>query len=95
MFVYINKNNIIKYIKFTMLDEKLIFQLAKIGLSKKAAKIYTALLLNSGGLYPSKLAEITKINRSTVYKVLLDLSIKELATEIIKGKKTLLSDRKP
>lgn len=75
-------------------DEKIIAQLSKSGLSEKAAKIYAA-LLESGGAYPSKLAEITKINRSTSYKILTDLSVKGLVSEIMKGKKLYYQIEKP
>ncbi len=56
------------------------------GLNDKAAAIYT-FLLETGGAYPSRIASETRINRSTVYKVLTDLSIKGLVNEIEKGKK--------
>lgn len=54
---------------------------SKIGISNKEASVYIT-LLKLGGAYPSKIAEETKINRSTVYKILLDLSIKGLVNEI-------------
>lgn len=77
-----------------MIDEKLASQLTKIGLSDKAARIY-ALLFSCGGAFPSKIAEETKINRSTVYKILIDLSVKGLVTEIIKSKKIYYQIEKP
>jgi HTH-type transcriptional regulator, sugar sensing transcriptional regulator len=76
------------------IDEKLIEQLKKSGLGEKAARIYAALLEN-GGAYPSKLAEITKLNRSTTYNILTDLSIKGLVSEITKGKKLYYQIEKP
>lgn len=75
-------------------DEKIISQLKKFGLNNKAAVVYAA-LFSIGGAYPSKLATITKLNRSTVYKVLLDLSIKGLVTEIEKGKKLYYQIERP
>jgi HTH-type transcriptional regulator, sugar sensing transcriptional regulator len=76
------------------IDEKIIDQITKAGFKNKAARIYAALLEN-GGAYPSKLAEITKINRSTTYKILTDLSIKGLVSEITKGKKLYYQIEKP
>ncbi len=69
-----------------MNNERLIQQLQKTGLSEKAALVYTT-LLQLGGAYPSTLSEATRLNRSTVYKILLDLSVKNLVTEIERGKK--------
>ena len=74
--------------------ESLIKRLKRSGLNDKAAILY-AHLLELGGAYPSHLAEITKINRSTVYKVLVDLSVKGLTHEIQKGKKLYYQTGKP
>lgn len=68
--------------------------LQKIGLSEKSSRVYTA-LLEMGGAYPSRLAEVTKLNRSTVYKILLELSIKGLITEIERGKKLFYQIENP
>jgi len=68
------------------MDTKIIEKIQKIGLSEKEAKIYLYLLSINGG-YPSKVANGTRINRSTTYKILTSLSIKGLATEIERGKK--------
>jgi predicted transcriptional regulator len=65
-----------------------------IGLSEKAATIYLA-LLEMGGAFPSHLASKTKINRSTTYKILVDLSVKGLVNEIKKGKKIYYQVEKP
>ncbi|MDB5259265.1 MAG: transcriptional regulator TrmB [Candidatus Taylorbacteria bacterium] len=77
-----------------MKNEALIRNLQKTGLSEKTALVYTA-LLEMGGAYPSAISEKTKINRSTVYKILLDLSIKGLITEIERGKKLYYQVEKP
>ncbi len=69
-------------------------QLTKTGLSEKESLIY-ATLLNLGGAYPSKIAELTKINRSTVYKILLDLSVKGLVNEIEKKNKIFYQVENP
>lgn len=69
-------------------------QLNKIGLTDKESAVYSA-LLELGGAYPTKIAEKTKINRSTVYKILLDLSIKGLVNEIDKSKKLFYQIENP
>lgn len=76
------------------MNEKVIGKLKKAGLSDKAAVVYYA-LLERGGAYPSVLAKEAHINRSTVYKILLDLSVKGLVTEIKKGKKLYYQIEKP
>ncbi len=68
------------------MDQKIIEKIQKMGLSDKEAKVYLYLLTSQGG-YPSKVATETRLNRSTVYKILTSLSIKGLATEIEHGKK--------
>jgi predicted transcriptional regulator len=69
-------------------------QLSKIGLTDKESAVYST-LLELGGAYPSKIAEKTKINRSTVYKILLDLSVKGLVNEIDKSKKLFYQIENP
>lgn len=66
----------------------------KIGLSQKEALVYST-LIKLGGAYPSKIAEDTKLNRSTVYKILLDLSVKGLVNEIKKKNKIYYQTEKP
>ncbi len=68
------------------MNYKMIEKIEKMGLSNKEARIYLYLLEARGG-YPSKVATETKLNRSTVYKLLTSLSVKGLATEIEHGKK--------
>ena len=77
-----------------MKNETIIRHLQKTGLSEKTAIIYAA-LLELGGAYPSRLAEVTKLNRSTIYKILLELSIKGLVTEIERGKKLFYQIENP
>lgn len=67
-------------------DDNLAQKLKLSGLSDKEALIYTS-ILKSGGSFPSKISEDTKLNRSTVYKVLGTMSIKGLVSEIEKRKK--------
>lgn len=69
-------------------------QLEKIGLTDKESAVYST-LLELGGAYPSKIAEKTKINRSTVYKILLDLSVKGLVSEVDKSKKLFYQIENP
>lgn len=64
------------------------------GLSEKAALVYAA-TLELGVAFPSKIAEQTKLNRTTVYKILEDLSIKGLITELERGKKLSYQIEKP
>ncbi|PIR04312.1 MAG: hypothetical protein COV59_01610 [Candidatus Magasanikbacteria bacterium CG11_big_fil_rev_8_21_14_0_20_39_34] len=65
---------------------KVISQLQKTGLSEKEAWVYSA-LYDLGGAYPSKVAEYSGLNRSTVYALLERLCIKGLVTELEKKKK--------
>ena len=66
----------------------------KIGLSSKEALIYST-LIKLGGAFPSKIATDTGLNRSTVYKILLDLSIKGLVNEIKKQNKIYYQIEEP
>jgi sugar-specific transcriptional regulator TrmB len=77
-----------------MIDTSLLNQIKKTGLSDKAALVYTV-LLQTGGAYPSKIAEITKLNRSTVYMILTELSVKGLVNEIERSKKQYYQIEKP
>ncbi len=69
-------------------------KLREIGLSEKEALVYASLIA-SGGNYPSKIASETKLNRSTVYKILLDLSVKGLVNEIEKKNKLFYQVERP
>lgn len=64
----------------------LIKELRSIGLSEKAALVYAA-VLELGIAFPSKIADMTKLNRTTVYHILTDLAVKGLVTEIEQKKK--------
>lgn len=68
------------------MNQTLITDLKSVGLPEKTALVYAA-VLESGMAFPSKISETTKLNRSTVYKVLEDLRHKGLVTEIERGKK--------
>jgi len=67
-------------------NSNLIKELRSIGLSEKAALVYAA-VLELGVAFPSGVAEITKLNRTTVYHILTDLAVKGLVTEIEQKKK--------
>lgn len=73
---------------------QLLKELQSIGLSNKAALIYGA-VLELGVAYPSKIAEMTKLNRTTVYHILTELAIKGLVTEIERQKKICYQIEKP
>jgi sugar-specific transcriptional regulator TrmB len=69
-----------------MENDQLKERLEKAGLSNNEAVIY-GYLLTTGGAYPSAIAEATGINRSTTYKTLLQMSVKNLVNEIERGGK--------
>lgn len=92
MFVQIDTSTVER--RIYAMDPKMVEKLKRAGLSDKAATIYYA-LLERGGAYPSALAKEARINRSTVYKILLDLSVKGLVTEIKKGSKLFYQIEKP
>ena len=75
-------------------NENLPATLQKIGLSEKEALVYST-LIKLGGAFPSKIASETKLNRSTVYKILLDLAIKGLVNEIKKRNKIYYQVERP
>ncbi len=74
----------------TSLNQKL----ERVGLSPKEALIY-GYLIDKGGAYPSKIAEDVKLNRSTVYAILLDLNVKGLVNEIEKKNKLFYTVERP
>lgn len=66
--------------------QQLVQDIRKTGLSDKAAQVY-AFLLKESGAYPSAIAQKTRLNRSTTYKILTELTIQGLINEIERGKK--------
>lgn len=68
--------------------------LEKAGFNEKEAKVYVS-LLELGGAYPSRIAEYSGLNRSTVYKVLLDLSVRGIVNEIEKRSKLFYQIENP
>lgn len=76
------------------MDEKIKNAIKNIGLSEKSAQVYLA-LLELGGAFPSQIAKHTKLQRSTVYEILADLSIKGLIGEIKKRNKYFYTIENP
>ena len=79
---------------FERMDEQLNQKLERVGLSDKEASIYSA-LIQTGGAYPSKIAEMTMLNRTTTYKILQVMSVKGLVTEVEKRKKIFYQPEPP
>lgn len=77
-----------------MENTSLLQELKKIGLSDKEARIYSV-LLDLGSAYPSKIAQLSKLNRTTAYAVLSNLSNKGLISEIEKNNKIFYQIEKP
>ena len=93
LFVHIDKNTGREYTK-NMENQALIKDLRSVGLPEKAAIVYSA-VLELGMAFPSKIAEITKLNRSTTYKTLADLSVRGLVSQIEHRKKICYQIEKP
>lgn len=72
----------------------LVKKLEKGGFSDKEALVYVS-LLELGGAFPSRIATYSGLNRSTTYKILLNLSIRGLINEIEKRKKIFYQIEKP
>ena len=75
-------------------DTSLLKKLEKSGLTDKEALVYLA-LLELGGAYPSRIAEYTSINRTTVYNILLNLNVRGLVNEIEKKNKLFYQVENP
>jgi len=69
-------------------------KLKKAGFTDKEALVYLS-VLELGGAYPSKITEYCGLNRSTIYKILTDLSIRGLVNEIEKKNKLYYQIEKP
>lgn len=69
-------------------------KLRKAGLEEKEAIIY-GFLVETGGAFPSEIAVRTKLNRSTVYKILGILSVRGLVGEVEKKKKLFYYPESP
>jgi len=77
-----------------MIKRELIAELRGVGLPEKAAFVYAA-VLELGTAFPSKIAEVTKLNRSTTYKTLADLSARGLVSQLERNKKICYQIEKP
>lgn len=69
-------------------------KLEKAGFSDKEALVYVS-LLELGGAFPSRIAKYSGLNRTTVYKILLNLSVRGLVNEIEKKNKLFYQIEKP
>lgn len=75
-------------------NPSLIEKLERAGFNSKEALVYIS-LLELGGAYPSKIAEYSGLKRSTVYNVLVTLSIRGIINEIEKRNKLYYQIEKP
>ncbi len=80
--------------KAALKNRKLAERLEEIGLSPKATTIYAA-LLELGTAVPSRVAEYTKINRTTVYTILAELAGYGLISEFEHNKKLCYQVEQP
>ena len=69
-------------------------KLEKTGLTDKEALVYLA-LLELGGAFPSAIARYTGLKRSTVYNILVTLSIRGMINEIERSSKLFYQIQKP
>ena len=65
----------------SQIDPHFIEKIEAIGLSPKEAAVYAAVLELCGG-YPSKIAEVASLKRSTTYTILEHLAVQGLVTEV-------------
>lgn len=77
-----------------IINQDLVKRLEKGGFTDKEALVYIS-VLELGGAFPSRIAEYSGLNRSTTYKVLLNLSIRGIVSEIEKSKKIFYQIEKP
>jgi sugar-specific transcriptional regulator TrmB len=75
-------------------NKKLAQKLANKGLDDREAKILVY-LYETGGAFPSRIAKETGINRSTTYKLLTQLAVKNLVSEVEKENKSYYQPKKP
>jgi sugar-specific transcriptional regulator TrmB len=75
-------------------NPEMIQKLEKAGFNNKEALVYVS-LLELGGAYPSRVAEYCGLKRSTVYSVLVTLSIRGIINEIEKRNKLFYQIEKP
>lgn len=80
--------------KKTIQQIELVDRMQRVGLSHKEAVVYVA-VLELGGAVPSRVASYCRLNRSTVYKVLVDLSVRGLVTELTRKNKLYYQAEQP
>jgi len=76
------------------MNKQTLTQLQNAGFSEKEAKIYLFLVENNGASV-HEITSHTQLHRTTIYTVLLSLSIKGIITEIKKGKKKFFVPEHP
>lgn len=77
-----------------IVNHDLVNKLEKGGFTDKEALVYVS-LLELGGAFPSRIASYSGLNRSTTYKILLNLSIRGIVNEIEKKNKIFYQIEKP
>jgi HTH-type transcriptional regulator, sugar sensing transcriptional regulator len=77
-----------------VINQSLVKRLEKGGFTDKEALVYVS-LLELGGAFPSRVAEYAGLNRSTTYKILLNLSVRGIISEIEKKNKIFYQLEKP
>jgi sugar-specific transcriptional regulator TrmB len=75
-------------------NKTFVSKLEKSGFTDKEALVYVS-LLEMGGAYPSRIATYCGLNRTTVYKILLNLSVRGIVNEIEKKNKLFYQVEKP
>ena len=67
-------------------NKDLLQKLNRSGFTDKESLVYVS-LLELGGAYPSRIAQYCNLRRSTVYNILLSLSVRGIVNEIEKKNK--------
>lgn len=78
----------------SIINTDIVKKIEKSGFTDKEALVYVS-LLELGGAYPSRIAEYSGLNRSTTYKILLNLSVRGIINEIEKKNKIFYQIDKP
>lgn len=89
-----NISNEVYTVYMQIRNPEMIQKLEKAGFNNKEALVYVS-LLELGGAYPSRVAEYCGLKRSTVYSVLVTLSIRGIINEIEKRNKLFYQIEKP
>jgi sugar-specific transcriptional regulator TrmB len=89
-----NKFALLYHYDMSIINTDMVKKIIKTGFTDKEALVYVS-LLELGGAYPSRIAEYTGLNRSTAYKILLQLSVRGVISEIEKRNKIYYQIEKP